>query len=80
MFARQVMGRPFLAPPGVPADRAVAAQGVHGHDDRTRISSPKPTRSKLEITPVSGEDIQKLVAEIYRTPAAIVQKSAQALK
>src|SRR6516162_9446537 len=24
IFARQVMGRPFLAPPGIPADRAVA--------------------------------------------------------
>ena len=24
IFARQVMGRPYLAPPGVPADRAEA--------------------------------------------------------
>ena len=29
MFARQVMGRPFLAPPGVPKERPRAAQGVH---------------------------------------------------
>ena len=30
---------------------------------------PTPTRSQLEINPVSGEDVEKLVKEVYATPA-----------
>ena len=35
---------------------------------------------KLEITPVTGEAVQKLVAEIYSTPPEIVRRAAQAVK
>src|SRR6266545_4544447 len=34
IFARQVMGRPYQGPPGIPADRLRAAEGVHAHDGR----------------------------------------------
>jgi hypothetical protein len=37
-------------------------------------------RSKLEIRPVAGADIQKLVEEVYETPAAITQKAAEFLR
>ena len=31
----------------------------------------------MEITPVSGEQVQKLVNEIYQTPTAIANKVAE---
>jgi hypothetical protein len=31
----------------------------------------------LEITPVSGESVQELVAEIYRTPPEILRKAVE---
>ena len=37
-------------------------------------------KAQLEITPVDGEAIQKLVGEIYQTPPAIAQKAAEILK
>jgi hypothetical protein len=37
-------------------------------------------KAQMEITPVSGEAIQKLVADVYATPAAVVEKAAAALK
>ena len=35
---------------------------------------------KLEITPVDGEAVQRLVAEIYATPRDIVRQAAQAVR
>jgi hypothetical protein len=32
------------------------------------------------LTPVAGEDIQKLVQHIYATPAAVVRKTAELLQ
>jgi hypothetical protein len=37
-------------------------------------------KGKLEITPVSGDKIQKLVDEIYKTPKDIAAKAGQLAK
>ena len=37
-------------------------------------------RAKLEINPVSGERIQDLVAELYKTPPQLVRRLAEILK
>jgi hypothetical protein len=36
-------------------------------------------KSQLEVNPVGGEEVQKLVAEIYRTPPEVANKAAQLL-
>jgi hypothetical protein len=36
--------------------------------------------SQFEITPVSGDRVQKLVDEIYRTPSEIGRKAAAILQ
>jgi hypothetical protein len=37
-------------------------------------------KTQLEVNPVSGEDVDKLVKEIYATPADIVAKAKEAAK
>jgi hypothetical protein len=37
-------------------------------------------KGELEVTPVSGEEIQKLVEEIYQTPKEIAEKAAAMVK
>jgi hypothetical protein len=37
-------------------------------------------KGKLEITPVSGEDIQKLVTDVYATPKDVAAKVGAMLK
>ena len=37
-------------------------------------------KAQLEITPVSGEAVQKLVDEVYKTSPAIAKKAADSLK
>jgi tripartite-type tricarboxylate transporter receptor subunit TctC len=80
IFARQVMGRPFLAPPGVPAGRLAILRRAFMDTMRDKAFLAEADKIKLEITPVSGEAVQKLVAEIYATPPQIVKQAAQAVK
>jgi tripartite-type tricarboxylate transporter receptor subunit TctC len=79
IFARQVMGRPFLAPPGIPADRAEALRSAFAHTMADKDFLADAKKSDLEITPVSGAAVEQLVREVYATPKDIVAKAAQML-
>jgi hypothetical protein len=37
-------------------------------------------KTQLEVNPVSGEDVDKLVKDIYATPADIIAKAKEAAK
>jgi len=37
-------------------------------------------KANLEIRPVSGAEVEKLVAEIYETPTAVVQRTVRLLQ
>jgi tripartite-type tricarboxylate transporter receptor subunit TctC len=80
VFARQVMGRPFLAPPGLPPERLAALRRAFMATMQDKAFLAEADKIKLEITPVNGEAVQKLVAEIYTTPPDIVRQAAQAVK
>jgi hypothetical protein len=80
IFARQVMAWPYLAPPGVPQARVDVLRKAFADAMTDKELLADAERSKLEIRPVAGADIQKLVEEVYETPAAITQKAAEFLR
>jgi tripartite-type tricarboxylate transporter receptor subunit TctC len=72
MLSRQSMARPFAAPPDLPEDRKAALRTAF---DRTMADGEFLAEAKqrgLEVNPVSGSEIDKLVGELYQTPADIV--------
>ena len=68
VFARQPMGRPFLAPPGIPAERVAALRKAFMDTLQDKEFLAEAARMKLEINPVSGEAVQNIVQEVYQTP------------
>jgi tripartite-type tricarboxylate transporter receptor subunit TctC len=68
--------RPFSVPPGTPKDRVeVLRRGLMGAlKDSAFLEEAK--KSKLVITPVSGEQTQKLVDEILSMPSDVKQSLA----
>ncbi|HSR55356.1 MAG TPA: hypothetical protein VLN73_03885 [Alphaproteobacteria bacterium] len=78
IFARQAMGRPFLAPPKVPADRVAALRSAFD----TMVTDPDfkamAKKTKLEVEPISGKEIEDMLKDIYSTPKDIVQAAADA--
>jgi tripartite-type tricarboxylate transporter receptor subunit TctC len=80
IFARQVMGRPFLAPPNIPGDRVDALRKAFAQTMKDPEFLADAVKSQLEITPVEGAEVDRLVKEIYRTPKAIAGKAAEFIR
>ncbi len=78
--ARQVMGRPFFAPPDMPKDRAEMLRKAFLDTLNDKDFLAEADKLKLEITPVPGERVQDIVREIFATPRAVVQKAAELVK
>jgi len=72
VFARQPMGRPFLMPPGIPADRMVAVRKAFMDTMKDGEFLADAEKMKLEINPVSGDAVQEIVQQVYQTPKSIV--------
>jgi tripartite-type tricarboxylate transporter receptor subunit TctC len=80
VFARNVMGRPFLAPPGIPADRVAALRQAFVDTLKDKDLLAEATKMDLEINPVPGAEIQRIVEEAYKTSPDIVKRTAALLK
>ncbi len=80
MFARQQFAWPFVAPPGVPKDRADALRAAFDATMQDKAYLAEAEKAKLEIMPVAGADIEKLIVELYGTPAAVVAKATEMIK
>jgi hypothetical protein len=80
IFARQVMGRPFVAPPGLPKDRADALRKAFDDTMKDPDFLADAAKTQLEITPVTGVEVEKLVTELYQTPKAVADKAADFIR
>ena len=80
IFARQVMGRPFVAPPGIPPERLAALRQAFMQTLADKDFLADAEKQRLEIAGVSGEEVAKLVTELYATPADVAKQAAAALK
>ena len=68
------MARPFVAPPGVPADKAAVLRRAFDatmNDPEFRADAAK---IKADVEPTTGEDVQKLVAQLYATPKPVIER------
>ena len=74
------MGRPYLAPPGVPKDRADALRKAFDDTMKDPEFLADAEKAQLEITPVGGEEVERLVKELYQTPKALAAKAADFIR
>jgi tripartite-type tricarboxylate transporter receptor subunit TctC len=79
-FAPMGMGRPYLAPPGVPADRRDALRAAFAHTMKDKDLLTEAEKVKLEINPTTGEEIERVVAKIYAAPQSVIDRAAAARK
>jgi tripartite-type tricarboxylate transporter receptor subunit TctC len=80
VFARNVMGRPYLAPPNLPASRLAALRDAFMATMADKDFLAEADKTQLEINPVSGADVEALVKDVYATPADIVAEAKAAAK
>ena len=78
-FARAAMGRPFVAPPGVPADRLAALRTAFDAAIADPAFLEDASKLNLNVVPVSAREMTEIVNNAYKTPPDVVQRTIRAL-
>ncbi len=68
------MGRPYVAPPGVPTDRVKILRDAFAAAAKDPELLAEADKMNLEISQLTGEEVQSLIAKLYETPPAVVEK------
>ena len=78
VLSRQQMAWPFLAPPALPPDRVAALRVAFDGtmNDPEYLAEAKQRR--LDVNPMSGAAIEKLIAEVYATPPDVIAATRSA--
>lgn len=71
------MGRPFMAPPDMPADRTAALRKAFDLVMKDPDLNADARTQRLDINPVSGAEMQERVAAFYKVPEAVVARTRE---
>jgi tripartite-type tricarboxylate transporter receptor subunit TctC len=66
------LGRPMVAPPGVPADRVKILREAYNKALRDPALLEEVTKSRLDMEPSTGEEIEALIKEIMDQPPEVI--------
>jgi tripartite-type tricarboxylate transporter receptor subunit TctC len=80
ILMRQETGRPVAAPPGVPADRVAALRRAFDATMKDPAFIAEAAKLQLEIEPMTGPAIHKMLAEAFASPKQIVAEAGELLK
>ena len=68
------MGRPFVLPPGVPADRVKVLRDAFDAALKDPELLADAKAQKMEIDPVTGAAINELLDRVYAAPAELATR------
>ncbi|MFM1815691.1 MAG: hypothetical protein RLZ98_2386 [Pseudomonadota bacterium] len=74
------MDRPFLAPPGVPDDVVAALRKAFLAAGKDKEFQAVAEKQQLEVDPVPGEEVARMIKEAYAMPKEIVAEAAAAMR
>jgi tripartite-type tricarboxylate transporter receptor subunit TctC len=80
LYAGQGIGRPFVAPPDMPAERLKMLRDAFNATMTDADFVAEARKSKLEIEPETGEHLAALIEKIYATPKPIVDRVTGLIK
>jgi tripartite-type tricarboxylate transporter receptor subunit TctC len=78
-YSQMVFGRPYAVGPGVPADRVAALRKAFLAMLADKEFLADADKINLEITALSGDELQAIVDKIYATPPEVVERTKKAL-
>jgi tripartite-type tricarboxylate transporter receptor subunit TctC len=80
LYAGQGIGRPFVAPPDLPADRLKMLRDAFNATMTDADFRAEAEKSKLDLEPEDGQHLAALIAKIYATPRPIVDRVTNLIK
>ena len=66
------LGRPMIAPPGLPADRVKILREAYNRALKDPELIAEVTKSRLDMEPSTGEEIEAIIKEIIDRPPEVV--------
>jgi len=79
IYGQQLFGRPFVVAPGVPPARVAMLRKAFWETMQDKDLIAEAAKMRLDVSPVSGEELQALVEKLYATPAHIITRATEAL-
>ena len=77
IYAGQVIGRPFIAPPDLPPGILKTLRAAFDATVKDPDFLKEAEKQKLDIDPVSGAELEKVVRDTYATPKPIIERVKQ---
>ena len=77
IVSQQVFGRPYVAPPGVPAEQVKMLRDAFEAVMKDEAFLADAKQGRLDISPLRGEKVQEVVAKLYAAPKEVVQRAKQ---
>jgi tripartite-type tricarboxylate transporter receptor subunit TctC len=74
ILAAGEIGRPFVAPPGIPADRLKLLRDAFAQTINDAEFLAEATKRKLEIKPSSGQELEASAKDVMSQPREIVDR------
>jgi hypothetical protein len=79
LLAREILGRPYLAPPMIPPDRAAALRAAFAATLRDPEFRRDAERAKLDTDLVTAEEVEALLKDAAAAPLEVTERLKQAL-
>jgi tripartite-type tricarboxylate transporter receptor subunit TctC len=80
LFARTEYGRPYFLPPDVPVERVMALRRAFDATMKDPAFVTEAAKLQFDVDPLTGEQVQTLVAELAATPRDVVARVRAALE
>ena len=79
IYGTHALGRPLVAPPGLPADRTKALRDAFNATMKDAEFLAEAQKAQMPIDPWSGEETDKVVAQFAAYPKAIYERAEKIL-
>ena len=73
-FGPNEMGRPYVGPPGVPADRLSALRRAFDAAMKDPVYLAEAKSQKMDVDPMTGEEMEQLIKTFYASPPELLQR------
>ena len=80
IFGAQGLGRSFVAPPGVPAQRVAMLRAAFSSAMQDPELIAEAERVQLDLRPQTGEQVQAFVQRVYAAPREIADRARKAVQ
>jgi tripartite-type tricarboxylate transporter receptor subunit TctC len=79
VLSQGIFGRPYVLPPGVPPDRVAALRKAFVTALNDKNLRTEADKMQFDVDPIGGEELQRLVSDLYATPPHLIERARQAL-